>query len=495
MQPDSIQAMAGGAMRAAQPMTGSAMVAMLPDIAPELVLLVGLVVLLVAVLFTPRRLQRGAAPAALLILVLTAIATAFVARGGERLTFAGTYAADGAAVYGKYVILAAAALAVALSVEWFTTDPREGEYYVLLLMATLAAALMAGAADVMELIVGLLLSSVTGYVLTAYHRRSRRSSEAAIKYYLIGALTNALLVYAAALVFGLAGTTTYEGLAARLPAADAVPLVVAAGLFIIGVAFKVGAVPVHAWLPDMADGAPAPVAAFLTAAPKVGALIALARLVAVLPESSTGWRPVIAVLAAATMTLGNLAALWQDDVRRLLGWSAVSQSGYALMAVAAVGRSPLAVPALVYFLAAYMLGTIAAFGVVTELRGQADRAKYAGLATAHPWLAVALVVSFLSFVGIPPLAGFAGKLALYGAALDSGYAWLAVLAVINSAVSLFYYARILAPAYFEPAAEPLPVLGRWAGTATALAVAALVVLGIVANPLLAALAPARLLPR
>ena len=194
------------------------------------------------------------------------------------------------------------------------------------------------------------------------------------------------------------------------------------------------------------------------------------------------------------MTIGNLGALWQDDVRRLLAWSAVSQSGYALIGVVALGRSELAVPSLLYFLVAYALANLAAFGVVVELRGRADRAGYARLSREHPLLALALMIAFLSFVGIPPLAGFGAKLALFGASIAAGYTWLAVLAVVNSAISLAYYARVLAPACFEPAREPLPTLGHAAGSATLVSVIGVVLAGIVADPFLHAFSLARLLP-
>ncbi len=477
------------------------------DVLPELVLLGGAVVTLIFALFAPRRRQALAAVIAMVTLIIAAIAAAGLLDAG-RLTFAATYAVDGSALWAKLIVLAVTAVVIGLSVDWFRVDPRHGEYYTLLLMSALGAALLAGAADLMELVLATLLSSATGYVLVGYHRRSRRAAEASIKYFLLGALANGAMVYGVVLLFGLAATTTFSGLLADLPhagtAREAVPLVAGAALVVVGLAFKMGAVPAHAWMPDVADGAPAPVAAFVTAAPKVGALVALARLCLVLPESMSGWRPLVAVLAAATMTLGNVAALWQDDVRRLLGWSAVSQSGYALMAVAALGRSPLALPALLYFLAAYVLGNLAAFGVVIELRGEADRARYAGLARTQPWLALALVVSFLSFVGIPPLAGFAGKLALFGAAIDAGYGWLAVLAVVNSVVSLAYYARVLGPVYFGAAMSevgraelpptPLLVLGAWAAVSVAVTTIGVVALGIGAEWLLGALRNSRLLP-
>ena len=323
-----------------------------------------------------------------------------------------------------------------------------------------------------------------------------------IKYYLLGALTNGLMLYGAALLFGLAGTTTLRGIGDSLAGSENWVIAVAAGLLALGLVFKMGAVPAHAWMPDVAQGAPLPSAAFLTVAAKVGALVALARLFQVLPESAVAWRPLAAVLAAATMTLGNLAALRQDDVRRLLGWSAVSQTGYALMALVAVGRSPLAVPGLLFFLAAYALGNLAAFGVVARLAGLSQRSAYAGLARSRPALALSLTVAFLSFVGIPPLAGFTGKLVLFGAAIEAGYGWLAALAAANTVLSIAYYARVLGPMYFEepPAGEagrPPRLAGpfaAWAAAGTVLSVLSVLTVGLGAEWLLATLAGAPFLP-
>ncbi|MGI9118745.1 MAG: NADH-quinone oxidoreductase subunit N [Acidimicrobiales bacterium] len=473
---------------------GGAMDMPVGSVAPEVVLVVGAVMVLVFALFAPRPAQAGAAVLALVTLAGAGLASAAMLGGGQALTFFDTYAADDSAVWAKLILIGVAAVTVLLSVEWFADDPRHGEYYTLLLLSTLGAVMLAGAADLMAMVVGLLLSSATGYVLAAYHRSSARSGEAAMKYYLLGALTNGAMVYGVVLLFGLGATTTLVGLAGALPGSDGTALIAGTALVVLGLAFKLGAVPAHAWVPDVADGAPAPVAAFLTVAPKVGALVAIGRLVAVLPADIVGWRPLVAVMAAATMTLGNLAALGQDDVRRLLGWSAVSQTGYGLMAVVALGRSDMAVTALVYFLAAYAVANLAAFGVVVELRGRTDRATYAGLARARPVLALVLVVAFLSLVGIPPLAGFDAKVMLFAATIDAGYTWLAVLAIVNTVVSLAYYLRVIAPAYFEPLAAPIPVLGRSAAVATVACGVGVVALGVAAQPLIGALDLARLLP-
>lgn len=464
------------------------------SVTPEIVLVVGAVVVLVYALLAPRTRQTAAAWLSLVTLAATAVPTLLMLKGPQPLTFFDTYAADDAAVWAKLLVLAVTAVVVLFSIEWQKGDAREGEYYALLLLSALGAVGLAAAADLMELVLAVLLSSVTGYVLTAFHRASARSAEAGIKYYLLSALANGGMLYGVVILFGLGGTTTLVGLRRGLEGADALGLVMAGGLVVLGLALKLGAVPAHAWMPDVADGAPAPIAGFVTVAPKVGALVALGRLALTLPEAGIGWRVLVAVLAAATMTLGNLAALWQDDVRRLLGWSAVSQSGYGLLAVVALGRSDLAVPSLLYFLVAYSFANLAAFGVIVELRGRADLASYTGLAGSHPVLAVSLLVSFLSFVGIPPLAGFGAKLALFGAVVDAGYAWLGVLAVANSVVSLAYYLRVLAPSFFERRPEPLPVLGQWAMGAVAGCAALVVLTGVGAEPLFHWFRAVRLLP-
>jgi NADH-quinone oxidoreductase subunit N len=468
------------------------MIASLGDVIPELMLLVGGIVVLLFALFAPRRAQVGAVLLALATSVAAGVATIAMFAPGQSLTFFDTYSADDVALWAKLIILVATIAVVALSIPWFARDPRHGEYYTLLLFSSLGAALLAGATDLMEIVMAIELSSATSYVLVAYHRRSKLASEAAIKYFLIAALTSSAMLIGVAVLFGLAGTTTLSGLRDGLPD-DAAALVVGAALVFTALAFKMGSVPAHAWMPDVAQGAPAPVAALVTTVPKVGALIALARIAVVLPDA-IGWRPLVALLAAATMTLGNLAALWQDDVRRLLGWSAVSQTGYALMALAALDRSDLALPSLLYFLLAYVLANIAAFGVVVELRGRTDRESYAGLARAHPLLAMSLVIAFLSLIGIPPLVGFGAKLALFSAAIEANYEWLAIVAAINTVVSIFYYARVLAPAYFEDVAAPVPVLGQSAASATYALTGAVIVSGIAAEPLLEKLRAALLLP-
>lgn len=455
------------------------------DLLPEIAVLLAAVILLLLPLFLS--VQRQAFGAALALLALLASAVLCTMQLGEapRLTFAGTWALDGASIWARLLILAASAAVVPLAPDWLRGDRRHGEYYSVLLMGVLGAMLLAGAADLLLLVMAVLLSSVTGYTLAAYHRGWALSLEAGMKYFLVGAFANTLLLVGVALMFGLVGGTRLAEIAPALVAAPHAPLLpIGLVLLVVGIAFKLGAVPAHPWVPDVVQGAPVPSAAFLTVVPKIGAAVALARLLHAFPSDVVGWQPLVAVLSVATMTLGNLMALWQTDLRRLLGWSSVSQAGYALMAVAVLGLSRQAVPALLFFLAGYAAANVAAFAAVAHLRGRTALGHYRGLARVRPWVAAALVLSLLSLVGIPPLGGFVGKLALFLAAIDGGYTWLAVAAVANTVVSLFYYLRVIAPMVFDPPTGEVATLGHWSGAGLLCAAVSIAALGLLAPMLL-----------
>lgn len=471
------------------------MVGMLGDIVPELILVIGGVMALLWAVAAPKRWQGAAGIVALLTVGAALVATAsmLTASDAQRLTFADTYARDGVAIWSKLIVLLGTAAVVGLSVPWFRSDPRQGEFYTLLLFSSLGAILLAGATDLKEFVVAMVLSSATGYVLVGYHRRSSAGSEAAIKYYLIGALVSAGMLIGVAYVYGLAGATTLRALESGLTPSGGFGLAIGAVLILLAIAFKIGSVPAHSWMPDVAQGAPAPVAAFVTSMPKVGGLVFLARLALTLPMDGPDWRLLVALLSTATMTLGNLAALWQSDVRRLLGWSAVSQTGYGLMAIVALERSDLAVPSLLFFLVAYVIGNLAAFGVVVELRGRTDLSAYAGIGRSRPVLLGVLLLAFLSFIGVPPLAGFVAKLLLFGAAIDADYAWLAAAAAVNTVISIAYYVRVLAPAYFGARPDRVPALARPAAMAALTMGLAIVMVGILAEPLMAGFAASALL--
>lgn len=467
-------------------------------LAPEIAMAVGAMAVLMTAAFTRRDRQWTTTPIALAsVLAAAGISAGLAVTAGPQLTMDGAWALDGATHAAELLICAATAVCLLLSVEWFATDPRRGELPAVMLFSATGAMLLAGAADTMEIVIGMLLVSITGYTLAAYHRGSPAAVEAAMKYFLIGALTNAVLLLGVVLLYGAAGTTNLAGAHSVLAAGgDRVGLMAVAVCLAVGLAFEIGAAPAHVWVPDVAQAAPAPAAAFLTVVPKIGAVVALGRVLHVLPDDLVAWRPLIAGVAAVTMTLGNLLALWQHDLRRLLGWSSVSQAGYALMAVVVIDRADLALAALVIFLAGYAAANLAAFGTVTELRGRTALGDYRGLGSSRPLLAAVLTVALLSLVGVPPLGGFAGKLTLFTAAIDGDYAWLAVLAVANTVLSLFYYLRVIGPMYFDasPQPVPVPVLGQWAGRAAGLAGAATIAVGVVVEPLLSALDGATILP-
>lgn len=464
------------------------------DVAAEIAVVVAAVAAVLVASCVSHARQSVCAGLALLGLAAAAALTAARLDEPARLTFSAVHALDGASGAAALLVLGAAAVTVALSPEWMRTDPRHGEYYGVLLLGTLGAMLMAAAADTLQLVVAVLLSSVAGYTLAAYHRASARSTEAGMKFFLVGALANAMLLVGVVLLFGLLGTTTYQG-ALPVPVAvdGAYGLRVALALVVAGLAFKLGAFPAHAWMPDVAEGAPAPAAAFLTVVPKIGAAIALARLLVLFPDD-TALRALVAALAVVTMTLGNLAALGQTDLRRLLGWSSVSQSGYALAGVAVVGLSDQALPALLFFLAAYAVANLAAFASVTALRGRTRLDDLAGLGTARPLAAGVLAASLLSLVGIPPLAGFVGKLLPMLAAIDAGFAWLAVAMAANTVLSLFYYLRAVAPMVFEAPRGPVAMLGPRAVAAMLVAGALVAALGVGAEGLILSVGAVSLLP-
>ncbi|WP_028662966.1 NADH-quinone oxidoreductase subunit N, partial [Saccharomonospora halophila] len=359
--------------------------------------------------------------------------------------FEGTYTVDPATGTARVVVLVSVLLVLGLSGASVRDAARETEFVVLVLLAALGAVLLAGADDLLLLAAAYLLASIPLYALTGF-ADDAPGTEAALKYYLMGALVGVTMLVGVTVLFGLGGATGYSALAGTLPGASAAVTAVAALLLLAGPLFKAGAVPVQFWVPDVTEGARTPVAALVTTVPKIGAVLAVHRFAAtVLDPTPLDWRVLVAVLAGLTMTLGNLAAFFQDDVRRLLAYSTISQVGYLLMAVTAAGRSDLALPALLLYLAAYAVTNLGAFAVVAALPRLRTLADFRGLFRHRPAVAVALTVCLLGLVGTPPTAVFAGKLVVFTAAFAAGFGWLVAVAVVNTVASLFYYLRWIAP--------------------------------------------------
>ncbi len=447
---------------------------------PEMLLFGGGLAVLMSGSFLPRPRQWWSgclAAAALTAAIVTAV---IEVTGPKQAAFQGTFAVDTATGVARILAAAGALFTLAVAVGEIRGSPRESETYALLLFSTTGVAILAGATDLLVLATGFLLTSIPVYGLIGL-ARSAKAAEAAMKAYLMGALFGIVLFAGVSVLYGLTGGTRYDELAGRLGGASAMAVTTGVVAVVAGLMFEAGSVPAHFWVPDAAEGADGTAAMFLTTVPKIGALVAVYRVAKVVP-ATVHWPLLIAIFAVASMTLGNLAAYWQQDPRRLLGWSTVSQVGFLLVPVAVIGRSHLAVASLLFYLGGYTVTNSAAFAVSTALPARRDLASYRGLARARPWLAAALLVALLGLVGTPPTAVFIGKLTTAAAAWDGGQAWLAVVVFANSLISLFYYLRWIIPSFQPPTAADegfAPI--RWSASTAVITATLSLVLGIAAG--------------
>jgi NADH-quinone oxidoreductase subunit N len=374
----------------------------------------------------------------------------------------------------KVALLVLTVCAILITVDTDFT-PHTGEYFALILLAAVGMMFLVSSEDILMIFISLELTSLSLYILTAFNKRQAKSAEAALKYFLFGGMAAAFTLFGLSLLYGFSGSTSLGGIADAIKGPRLDPLLVAAIVMtLIGFGFKVAAVPFHLWAPDVYEGAPAPSAAFIASGSKVAGLVVLAKVVMIGFKGAEGsaawhgylpgWVPVLAVLAGASMVVGNLAAIAQTSVRRLLAYSAIAHAGYMLLGV--LGHDGQSLAALIYYVITYALTTLGAFGVVAVVQERAggDRlSDFAGLSRRAPLLSFCMLVFMLSLAGIPPLAGFFGKFYVFAAALNSdpknlGLLWLVIVALGMSAVSLYYYLRVLKQIYVaEPAADAVPV--------------------------------------
>ncbi len=442
-------------------------------LAPEIAVLLTAVGALV---FEMVRLPKVSLPFTVVgLLVATGLTVPLL--GTETTAFMGTFRVDPLSQWAKLALLPATALVAVLARREVGGTDREGTVYALLSFTALGALVLAGAGDLMFLVLGVLLSSLGSFALVAYPRDDR-ATEAAMKYFVFGSVTGAVMIFGLTYWFGVMGTTLLSDLG-RLGSA---PLAAIFGFVavLVGLGYKASFTPFHFWAPDAYDGAPVSVAAFLSIVPKTGAIFAIAQVVLDLPAGATDWPLVVAALAALSMTYGNLAALVQDNVVRLLAYSSIAQSGYFLLGIVALGKSGLAMGALIVFAAAYAAMNLGAFAVVS-FAGR-DLRSFAGLGRTHPAAGAAMVIFLVSLVGIPPLAGFVGKFLLFGAAIDAGFTWLAVVAILNSVLSLGVYLRIVVPMYQQPKEAKVP--SRIAATVWVISLVFTLGIGLAAQVLL-----------
>ncbi len=410
--------------------------------------------------------HRGA-----VISLLTLFASAwsvFRVREERRLLFGGMFVHDGFTVFFTLLFCAVGVLGVLLSWSYIQrTRINQAEYYVLLLCATLGMVIMAASNDLITVFLGLELMSLALYVLVGFRRARLESNEAALKYFLLGAFASGFLLYGIALLYGATGSTNLTTIAAFMadsPVLGSPLFIIGALLVLTGFAFKVSAVPFHMWTPDAYEGAPTSVTAFMSAGAKAAGFAALLRVALhVLGEVHAQWAPLLSWIAVLTMTVGNVTALLQSSVKRMLAYSSIAHAGYLLIAVVAGGSD--GASAALFYLAVYSVMNLGAFGVLTLLgREQEERvllADLAGLGFRQPVLGLAMTLFMLSLGGIPPTAGFMGKVYLFGVALKAGLVPLVIVGVLNSVVSIFYYLRVTVAMYMEdPQGEPVQV--SWA---------------------------------
>ncbi len=429
-------------------------------LSPELVLLVmGLLILLLDAI-NPHSERKGWLP----YVALAGLAGSFVATitlWGWDTQVLSVLSCDTFALMVKMIALAAMGIVILASDVYMQANSRyRGEFYALLLFVTLAICLLGAATNLVMIFLTFDFISITSYILTGYLRDDRRSSEAALKYFLYGAAVSAVMLYGLSWFYGLTGSTDLVGIAAALTGAETAlrPIFFPALVMVLaGFAFKIGAVPFHQWAPDAYEGAPTPVTAFLSVGPKIGGFAIILRvMLTTLPLSlehlGVDWRMLLMAISVLTMTVGNLVALWQTNIKRLLAYSSIAHAGYMLIGV--VAASLYGTTAVLLYLVAYALTNLGAFTAViafSNRTGSDEIEDYAGLSKRSPALAMILLICLLSLGGIPPTAGFIGKLWLFSAALKGGLLGLAAVGVLNSVISLAYYWKIIRAMYLTPA--------------------------------------------
>lgn len=436
--------------------------ALLPQM---LVLVTGLVILILDLFLTTRRryLNEVVGLAGLLLAFVSTIYTA----GEPRQVFAAMAVVDhlGAFFHATFVLIAA--LTMLLSVHYVRREEvSAGEYYALLLFATTGFMFVAAAADLVMVFLAIETLSIATYILAGLLREEQRSQEAALKYFMLGALSSAFFLYGIATIYGALGSTNLAVLAQTLGTGEASPLLLMGmALLIVGLGFKVAVVPFHMWAPDVYDGAPTAVTAFMTAGPKAAAFAAFLRVFFqgfAAPAIAQQWIPIFAVLAALTMILGNVVAVAQHSIKRMLAYSSIAHAGYAFVAL--VAHNALGARGILYYLVAYALMSLGAFTVLMVVARREEQRyafdDYAGLGTTNPLLAAVMALFMFALAGFPPTAGFAGKFYVFSAAVQAGHYVLALVGVLTSVVSVVYYARVIMVMYMqEPnGGTPLPRL-------------------------------------
>ncbi|MGH9416025.1 MAG: NADH-quinone oxidoreductase subunit N [Terriglobales bacterium] len=396
---------------------------------------------------------------------LVALGATAVQAAHPGLAFSGMFRVDAFTIFLHVLLIAATAVIVLLAMDYLPQQGLErGEFYALLLFATVGMGFMVGSVELIMIFIGLEISSIATYILCGYRRHDAHSTESSLKYFLLGSFATAFFLYGIALLYGASGTTNLYAMAAQglHVSFDGIShgglVLAAAGLIFIGLGFKVSAAPFQMWTPDVYEGAPALVTGFMSAGPKAAAFAVALRIfyVALAGQSAT-WFWMIWVAAVLSMCLGNLGALWQKNIKRMLAYSSIAQAGYVLVAFAALGAA--GASAVLFYLAAYVAMNIGAFAVISHWAHREERyvelKDYAGLGFRFPWMGFCMAIFMLSLLGVPLTGGFFGKLFVFQAALNAHLVGLTIIALLNSALAAFYYLRVLVYMYMRPQEQPI----------------------------------------
>src|SRR5438874_2110869 len=429
---------------------------------PEIVLAVGAMLLLMVGVFRGEQASKGIETGAILLLLVTALIVGWLP-AGKLVTFGGSFVVDGFARFLKLLALAGSAAAIVMSANYLAVEKRVTfEYSILILLSTVGMMMLISAADLIALYLGLELMSLALYVVAAIDRDSVRSTEAGLKYFVLGALSSGMLLYGASLVYGFTGTVSFAGIAA-VAKEPSIGLVFGLVFLFAGFCFKVSAVPFHMWTPDVYQGAPTPITAFFAAAPKVAGIAMFVRTTIVaFPGVLTQWQQIVVFVAIASMALGAFAAIGQRNFKRLMAYSSIGHMGFALVGLAA-GTAE-GVQGVLVYMAIYVAMTLGTFACILSMRRNGQMVEtisdLAGLARTKPAMALFLAILLFSLAGIPPLGGFFAKFYVFLAAIKAGLYTLAVIGVLTSAVAAYYYLTIVKLMYFDEPAEkfdPMPV--------------------------------------
>ena len=431
----------------------SAFSADLAVILPELLLAVMGMVLLLWGAFRGNR-DFGVITVAAALLMFAAAALAIVAPTGNG--FNSLFVNDAFARFSKVVIFAGSGVATLMALTFSADTFRRFEMPVLMVYAATGLSVMVSSQDLMTVYLGIELSSLSAYVLAALRRDNLRASEAGLKYFVLGALSSGILLYGMSLVYGYAGGTSFEAVAAGIAGEPSFGLIIGLVFLMAGLAFKISAAPFHMWTPDVYQGAPTPVTAFLATASKMGAFALVIRvMLEPFADIADSWRQIVILLAVVSMVWGSLAAIWQSNIKRLMAYSSIGHMGFALVGVAA--GSEAGVAGCLVYLATYVIMNLGAFALILSMKRGGEPVEaisdLAGLSRERLPMALALLLIFFSMAGIPPLAGFFGKFLVFTAAVEAGFWWLAVIGLLTSVISAFYYIRIIKVAFFDDLPE------------------------------------------